>query len=427
MTNKPIADALKDRLSAAAKKVTGRKPEGPALSADSQLARLVSQIAPGQKGPRSWQAGNIQILGLESLRRQLGPTWDKFASTIHLAIENILSQQLGVKDVYARLGDERYIVIFASNDPRHAAEVMAKVTDHLMANLLGESGTELLQVETVLGQVNASADGDIQFSEHKEEKDPDAGLILPDIGPSNYESVYAPIWNARHQVLSGYAYIPYEKRQNGRERFEHAVLPPDRTSADTLALDLEHLNQAIETMNELYVNKFALQLITQVHYDSLETSAGREKVMAVCRQIPNHLRKFLLLQIVGLPEHTPMTTFMQRVSPLKPFFGFLAVRAPSFASNLRYFRDLSVSTVTYRIPENADQEKILARVEQLVKEAETARILLSIEYVPTIDLAKKLKELGVWFITGKAIGEVQDFPRNMRRCTLDELAADRFV
>lgn len=239
-----------------------------------------------------------------------------------------------------------------------------------------------------------------------------------------YESVYAPIWNARHEVMSGYAYVPCIIRADGTERYEHDVLPADHTAADSLELDLKHLTHSTGTMADLYKNKFTVQLVSQIHYESLDSAASREAVLRICREIPEHLRKFLMVQITGLPEHTPVTTFLQRVAPLKPFFGMLTVRAPSLKTEIGYFRDLGISSITYRLPQNADPVKTVERFKALVEAGKAARILVSAEYVPTRAQAQALQEAGVWFITGKCLGPTQDYPRNMRRCTLDNIAEE---
>lgn len=421
MTKPTLPDMIGERLAEAARNAPDTAPRAAALDADSQLARMVTRFAPHTRGPAAWTAGSIQLLGLDDLHRELGPVWEKFADTIHLAIENILSQSIGPKDVFARLGDDRYMVIFEKTDDDHAAEIMTQVTDHLRTTLLGENGAELIRVRSAIGRVRKSADGDVVFAEGKDDT---PFSIDATQKREAYESVYAPIWNARHEVMSSYAYVPCIIRADGTERYEHDVLPAGHASADSLELDLKHLTHIAETMADLYKNKFTVQLVSQIHYESLDSAASREAVLRICREIPEHLRKFLMVQITGLPEHTPVTTFMQRVAPLKPFFGMLTVRAPSLKTETGYFRDLGISSVTYRLPENADPVKTVKRLKVLVNEGKAAHILVSAEYVPTRALAQALQEAGVWFITGKCLGAMQDYPRNMRRCTLENIAEE---
>lgn len=420
MTKPTLPDVLSERLAAAANQAAA-PARAPALEKDSKLARMVSDLAPRSAGPATWSAGSIQLLGLEDLHRELGPLWEKFAATIHLAIENILSQNLGQKDTFARLGEDRYMVVFEKADDADAAAIMARVTEHLRTTLLGERGAELIRMKTVMGRLNKSADGDVVFDESTQ---PESFALDAPVRHETYESVYAPIWNARHEAMSGYAYVPAIIRADGSERFEHDVLPENHTSADSLALDLEHLKHIAGTMADLYANKFAVQLVSQLHYESLDQAASREAIMRVCREIPEHLRKFLMAQITGLPEHTPVTTFLQRAAPLKPFFGTLTVRAPSLRTPISYFRDLGVSSVTYRVPQGAGPSQALALIGERIKEASGKRILVSAEYVQTRALASALKDAGIWFITGKCLGPVQDYPRAMRRCTLDDIAQE---
>jgi hypothetical protein len=67
----------------------------------------------------------------------------------------------------------------------------------------------------------------------------------------------------------------------------------------------------------------------------------------------------------------------------------------------------------------------LAEMAAAIKQAKSEHLQFGFWGVPDIAMAQKLNQAGVTYLSGPFLGAALDKPAGMRRCTLDEIAAQR--
>jgi len=405
-------------------------------------------------------AGQLQILGFGKLRRHLGAKWPKYKSKIHVAVENIISTNLGPKDMSSRVGQDHYILIFDdSTTPEQAEETSLNIARKIREVFVGESQSDLIEVKSQVGKIQQTDLNDIIFAplpdrpaKLADKKDAELQKAKPaeevktkrssekvsavdnDLATrmlavskieekrrSLYEIEYVPFWNIHNEVLTGYAVTAVSRKAVGPPILEHNVLRAGATQADIQKLDTHLLKTQIEVAAELYQNDFTSLLTSQVHFDTLSSASGREEVLKIARQIPASLKPILMIEIVGIPDHTPPSTVAQRTSGLNTLFRALTVRIPKLDFAIADCVAMGATAVAYQIPQKYNLPTLMSGIKKLTKDAKAARLLTTFEFVPNVDVAAALKDAGAVFVSGAFLGGPFDTPGNMKKLTVRQV------
>jgi hypothetical protein len=405
-------------------------------------------------------AGQLQLVGLSRLRQHLGANWEKYRPKIHTAVENIISTHLSPKDMSSSVGQDHYILIFDEHTtPDQAEEISIKIAQTIRQVFIGESHSDLIEVRSQVGQIQQTELDDIIFAPLKDrpaqlasevmtKHDPIKSLALKEEqakkaeaaklalaekiakeakaknfatkAQAPYEIEYLPFWNIHNEILTGYAVMAVRHRAVGPPILEHNVLQAGSTVADIQKLDAQLLKSQIEVGAELYQNDFTSLLTTHVHFDTLSCAKGREEILTIARQIPAALKPIVMIEIVGIPDHTPPSTVQQRAAGLNTLFRALTVRLPRLDFPVSDCVAMGATAVAFQIPAKHNRAVLMEGIKKLIHDAKEARVFTTFEYVPDIDFAAELKEAGAIFVSGPFLGGPFDTPGNMKRLTVRE-------
>lgn len=405
--------------------------------------------------PGAMLAGNVQLIGLEKVREALGDEWARLKTTIHIALENLLASQLRPHDRYIRVGEDSFLIIFAEDDEVFVSQAVAQIVGKMRKLLLGAALHENggVDIRSIIGRLTQDGEGGARFEPLETSDDllssaeaTDSEKMIPAFAQQNkrgdipklrkvverksaaYETVYAPVWDAFHEVLSTYAVVPiaYGRNRNVAPLIGHDVLPASATDVEIAELDIKHLQIMLEMIGELYENEFAVFLVASVHFKTLSNGGLRERYLALCRQIPDFLRKYIGIQIVGVPSQVAESILTQRVAYLRPFFVGVNVRLSSLDVNALTYARSGVGGVTFCYPTDpAEMREAPALIKRHVMDLLAHKIRLTIELVPDLAVAQQLKDLRVTYLTGTCFGALLDTPKNMKRYQLEDFAAPR--
>jgi len=320
-------------------------------------------------------AGQLQILGLEDLKKHLGDKWKKHYTTIHLAIHNIISTHLGPRDLSVLVGEDNYLIVFADADEKTAKQISHRIARAVRKALVGEKNSQLIKVRTQVGKVQKTDINDLAFAPLEEPENvsaspsADTTTPIPTDGVSfkvaikkalnslrsaqkPYEIGFYPIWNMQHEVLVGYAMAPFYRNGMGQTFHGHAVLHEGSSDAAYQRLDVNLLESKIKMAAELYQNSFTSLLLTQIHYRTLSSAAGRDEIMSTVREIPTFLQKTLMVEVVGIPENTPPSSVAKRAGSLSSFFRALTVQVPRLDYPVEDCAAMKASAIAFSPPPN---------------------------------------------------------------------------
>jgi len=411
----------------------------------------------GRRSPVSEKfPGQMQILEFSNLKNQLGDRWDGEKATVHATVEKILASELGPWDFSTLIGQENYLIVFDEDDAGAAQKTSSHITDKIKAVLNEGARSTLLDVRPKDGKLykkilsealsEPATGGDLpKLDRHKRQSPawreiskPDKkegteteklDIALDQIRASDakqraqYEIGYSPIWNVRQEVLVGYGVTPYSKSSRGPLIVGHEVLRSGGTPTELLKLDARMLQTQIEVTAQLYQNNFTSLLLSHIHFDTLSSAIGRKEISAITQKIPDPLKQVLMVEIIGIPDHTPPATLAQRIAGLSSIFRSLTIRVPNLSFPASDCAAMGATSVAYEISARLNPASLLSDARKFIASAKAARLLTTFEGVPNIIIAEALKDAGAVFITGNVLGDMLDAPENMRPLTLKDVRA----
>lgn len=236
-----------------------------------------------------------------------------------------------------------------------------------------------------------------------------------------YEIGYVPFWNAKKELLAGYAIIPY--KGNGKSHFVsgYDLIGSQGSPANFLKIDAHMLESQIEVCGELYRNTFTSLLVTQRHFQTLSTATGRKEILRIAQDIPDSLKQFLMVQIVGILEHTHPTSLAQRLAGLAALFRALTIRIPSADFSISACAGMGATTIAYEVHSRQNAASPRADAKKNIRAAKACKLLTTFEHLLNVAVASTLKDAGAVFVSGPFLGRPFDTPGNMKKLTLRQV------
>ena len=115
-------------------------------------------------------AANLQVLGLNALRKKVGDQWQKHRKVIQTVIEGTLSKALTSEDRFWCLDDELYVIAFKDTDVASTIRRTEAIGAAIVKQLVGIESGSLVSVRALSGMLTRTADGSIEFAEKTKAK-----------------------------------------------------------------------------------------------------------------------------------------------------------------------------------------------------------------------------------------------------------------
>lgn len=114
--------------------------------------RVVAGTAPL---PRKIQAGNLQMIGLETVREALGADWPKRRATIHRIVEGVIRDRLEAGDTHFHLDNDDYLVLFVQLNHAQAKARAAAIAQEAERLILGELPEHQISIASSVAEVDS--------------------------------------------------------------------------------------------------------------------------------------------------------------------------------------------------------------------------------------------------------------------------------
>lgn len=340
-------------------------------------------------------------------------------------IESAIASDLSPWDMVLPVGRDSFLVLFDRDDVDTAARKSKQVTQKIERAGVGKFESQLVDIRQQGGNlvrdvVMETTPSSNDQSGNAEKKGLSEAPAQTDVN-SDFEIGYAPMWNIRNEVLMGYAVLPVIRDTKEGEIYGRHVLGPSSDTERLHALDTKMLHTQIETAETLLPKNFTSLLVSQIHFDTLSSSASRKTILEIAKNIPPYMKGSLMASIVDIPASTPSSTLAQRVSGLSEYFRAVSINIPNSDFPVAACAAMGATSVSYRIPADLSNAAIVAEVRKIIGAAKSAKLLTVFEEVSDLNLAVALKKLGGVFITGTCLGGIDNAPGNMKQLTVKEL------
>lgn len=406
-----------------------------AIFGSDKKPNRVAQVSASETAPERFP-GQLQVLSFENLRTLLGTEWPKHKSDVHRSVEEILQSELGPWDFSTLVGQEHMLIIYNDDDVA-AAKKTASHIEIQIENKVGKGyqstlsdirrGSQKLTRKLISERKLAFRDAEAAHQHYGSSTEATLSNLgsFTDKSRQPHEVGYAPMWNVRQEVLTGYAVVPIVRKQDGPPLIGYDVLSKPTMLADMQAIDIEMLQAQIDMAADLMQNNFTALLASQIHFDTLSFMSSRREILGITQKIPDWLRNTLMVQLIGVEENTPASTIAQRTAGLGGRFRAMIVRVPNAKFPLASCKAAGANVVSYLVSPYQTDDQVVNEAVRLIAEAKKNHLLTCFENVFTVELASRLKDLGAIFVTGSFLGEPVEIPDNMQRLTMEDVKAGR--
>ena len=195
-------------------------------------------------------ASNLQVLGLNELKKKVGGQWEKHRRVIQTVIEGTLGKALTPQDRYWRLDDELYIIAFDDTDIVSTVRRTEAIGAAIVKQLVGTESGSLVSVQALTGKLTLATNGTIEFNETAKADDEAAGVSrkapprVTDVPPGHSNEIAFASWakTLRSSEHTEELEKILREASNAREqRLETSAIAP-RPSTD----DLEQVLRAAQ-------------------------------------------------------------------------------------------------------------------------------------------------------------------------------------
>ncbi|MBM3573055.1 MAG: hypothetical protein FJX52_11995 [Alphaproteobacteria bacterium] len=356
-------------------------------------------------------AGNVQLIGLDDIKRHFGETWPSIRDAAHKAAEDIIRSHLTALDMFAPIKDESYILLFGELD-RAGAEAKAKqIAAEITRRLCGEvEGGALVTVRKLVLEVERPKDGfksiaevHASFERAETKAAAQARQESARIG-TGIQFGYWPTLNLSKRLIAIYDCNIMRRADVGYMLVGDDAYPPDATGEVAAALDVVALDAAHQGLKQIEQQGKRAVLLLPVHYETLAFRSFRDRYMQGVRAFPESAQRNLAFHVLGLPDGLPQTRLVEVVSRFRPWvLGFIC-RLPLERPEIERFVGSGLIAISTDAGGTATPPKaVFDQMRAFAATAREAKLRCMFVNARTVSLASAAVRAGFDFVNGDAI------------------------
>ena len=90
--------------------------------------------------------GKLQLIGLEKVRRQLGPRWEGQKAFVYKVAKDVINEHIRDGDIYVRMKDDTYLIIFSDSTVEQGNATAAAIAEEIRVRLFASPDAALQSV-----------------------------------------------------------------------------------------------------------------------------------------------------------------------------------------------------------------------------------------------------------------------------------------
>jgi hypothetical protein len=415
---------------------------------DDQLKALLQQ-----SGQKSLVSGRINLIGLNKVKERLGASWERVAGRADRIARNTIERYLVQGDIYGSLqGGISYVVVFAQLSDNQAKVKCSLIGNEIAKALLGEEGTDLLEIKTVTAQVDGSftlteaqldaaalvpetAPDVLEFAEVDEATTASAADRQSAAEPAVRDSprneplaslrfLYRPIWDQTRNVVSAYLCMSQAPSADGSSLWWDGAVVTQGDADMRARLDEIVLKHTLDDLDELLRDKRTLLLVLPLHFESLASAPRRRRYAQMLQdRLNDTTRKLLLIEIEGTPHGVPQPRLVELIAPLRPHCRGVLLRLAPETVDFANAKGTGATAVGCDIAYHAGTEFLLMQHMNRFARTASEKAGLSTYVLGAHSMSLVAAALGAGFVSiaGDAIAKPINHPRGLVEFSLSDL------
>ena len=392
-------------------------------------------------------SGNINLVGLQDIRAQLGDDWPRHADLAQEVAQSCIRRALAPDDIFLRYDELRFLIVFGRLTREQAQLKCLEIAAEIGKRLLGEAFSEAAaKVETAVFE----NDGTVLFSTLNrktlldrltgalpakaapapEEPPPDTEMPVADFSFAQIDKakalasiriLYRAMWDHRRRAITTYFAAPTAANVFGRIvqdadlRREFAeVLPP-------LEFDVFVSRCVLRDMAEFIAGGRRVLLCWPLDYESIAPRQSRMMFAELCRDIPAPVRQLMLFELNDLPEGAPQSRILDVISALKPYCRAVYLRVTPSFRNFAGAAAAGVAGIGFALGPPGYNEAAMRAMHDFARDCSRHNLRSYVRGLTLREHVQAAINAGIDYIDGPAVDRPMDLPGPMRRFDIDEI------
>ncbi|WP_244433734.1 hypothetical protein [Azospirillum sp. B506] len=412
------------------------EPEAPGDEATAIPEKTKARLRQILSGGHSHSAGAVQLIGLGSLRSQLGDRWDSVKNRIYDQTERLFNRYLPSSDVWLRADDSNYLVVFSALDRQAAELVSGRIVAELHRLMLGNADTVQITVRSVVTELDGNVSVEaiplnqliaraMQQGRAFAQSDAVDGqnrsadtATAQEVEVFHPSICYRPVFDASHKVLSTYV---CHADENTKRIIKSPSLSESRREEYIFRSDLEILNKSIEMHEELHRNSFRYIQNMTVNISSLSVAKYKREYINCCHSISSHLIPFIVFVLQGVPTGVPYGRISEIATILKPYSRATLVLLDDGTPNLAAFAQAGIRGLGVTVQPGEPEARAANRLHTIGANVRRHGMIFFVDGIRTAAMLRTAEQAGASYIAGSLIGNDTDVPGHMKWVTEREL------
>lgn len=432
--------------------------------------RLKSMLASGSRP----LGGQLQFLGLDEVKEQLGERWEKKKDFIRSLCQRAIKPHIGKSDLYLEYGELGFVILFGELDDEIATIKCGLIKAEILRQLKGDDELTHLNVQTSVGDLASGSTSSVSLSDliektaasksekPTETKAGDTPKSVPaspqpaeafDYSPAQKEHFQKAQWASIKSTLRpdpfslgeeeldpglgdvDFGFLPLVNQKSGvisifhcaavrLDSFDriingHDVLSNNNDDKSAIELDLLTLARAKIGLMDMTMRKRIALVSIPLSYSTLSRPRARQDFLAGLKTIPAELQRYLVITLTGFPDGVPTATLSEYVHLIKNNVRGVSARVHPETSSLKSLKEAGVQIVGFKFPE---AEPVSARMTQtmLAFQGSARRLGLNtfVRNLKRKDLVRAAIDLEYDYFSGPAIADLSDYVGPVREVDL---------
>lgn len=307
----------------------------------------------------------VQELDLEQIKLRFGRRWGELGEKILGIIEGAIYRELGADDLYAAVTETRFLVL-RSGVKRAEAErrgqlLVADITQRLCGAVPGSTAAEIrtlpldpgaglsgcTDLPDLLGRI-ATVSRAIDAAEK--------GLFADNV--ARLRACWQPTLHLRRKLVSAYHLRPCLASPDGKLRPAKALCESSLNGLFDAEVDAWVLDSVRGVLMRHGGAERPALLLAPVHYGTLARRQLRGRWLEKLRLLPPSARRWLILEVVGIPP----ALVQSRVRALMSFLAHASIaiyaRLPADVAYAEHLQNAGVRGISIDRGEIADDDDV---------------------------------------------------------------------
>jgi hypothetical protein len=420
-------------------------------SGASEEARLVEQIKNLIGANAAPLVGRLNLIGLSKIKERFGAEWPRIAQRADRIARNVIERHVGPGDVYASWGPETYVIVFARLGEAEARVKCLLIGTEIAKSLLGEEGTEHLEIKTAVARLDGALDFENLGSLGKlldtakpidalQPQTKSAGATAPppsaaatqETSNSDYltlvpverrpspppkvesgvranvlagmDFVFCPMWDPVRNVIATYYCKPIVRLSDVEGATGDAELAVAGDSEATARLDAATIERVKQELVAMVAAGRRLNIVAPIHFETLSSMGQRRRIAAALGKIEDAMKTCLMIEIVGVPDGVQKSRIMDIAAPLRPHCRGVALQMLMETIDFIQLTGAGIAAVGADVTYASKAESIqMQQLSRFQRAAEKVGVATFVHGARSLSLAAAAMGAGFNFIDGDAV------------------------